>query len=448
MKITKKMLKNGFSGPGELDDEVAEFTNGKRNGIGVTWSEAGEYQDDKLHGYSVNSTTRNINRYEQGKIAEQLVTRYLNGNIWVGSDDVGILIGEDGSTSNVKPVYVENPVYVLTKEKEYKRIGMVDLKMRKPDYRKWYCPIWKQNWSINPVGEICSGVCANIRHNRVQVEGHWKSLSKLKLRQNNFCKTEACFCDADILQPKAIDKDTFDYFLANKNMSPAQLDQLPLLEDDDEIIAVGRGTGTQTSEVHFHIGPRCNYDCSYCPATILDESGGMISGVHDNFSAHLSWTDFKHGLNLIDEYLPPKPNRRIYLTGGEPTLNPKIKEFVESCIELGYETRISTNGTASEKKYRELLDLGAHLEFSFHVEFTIDKVIQRVANLVPDYSPWKITVKCMSFDDTPFADKVRDIIPGDKEIYYYPIYGRDLEHKFYFDKSEEEKQAAEITFSD
>ena len=71
-----------------------------------------------------------------------------------------------------------------------------------------------------------------------------------------------------------------------------------------------------------------------------------------------------------------------------------------------------------------------------------------MANLVPDYSPWKITVKCMSFDDTPFADKVRDIIPGDKEIYYYPIYGRDLEHKFYFDKSEEEKQAAEITFSD
>jgi organic radical activating enzyme len=442
------MLKNGYTGPGELDDSVAEFLDGKRHGLGVDHHEAGEYHNGKLHGYAINNMTKNINHYNDGIIDEQLITKYINGNVWIGDDEVGILIRENGTIGHKKPIYVENPVYVLTKQKEYKRISMVDLKMRKTDFRKWYCPIWKANWSINPVGEICSGVCANIRHNRVQVEGNWKSLKKLKLRENNFCKTEACFCDADILQPKAIDKKTFDYFLANKNFQPYQLEELPILEESDEIIAVGRGTSSMTSEVHFHIGPRCNYDCSYCPTTILDKDGGMVSGVHDNFSPHLSLVDFQHGLNLINEYLPPKPNRRIYITGGEPTLNPLIKEFVQHSIDMGYECRISTNGTAPERKYRELLDLGAYLEFSFHVEFTIDKVIKRVADLVPDYKQDKITVKCMSFEDTPFAQKVQAIIPKDKEIYYYPIYGRDLEHKFYFDKSEEEKEKAEVKFND
>jgi hypothetical protein len=448
MKITKKMIKNGYTGPGEMEDSVAEYYKGKREGIGVDWNRAAEYSDDKLNGYSINKITRNVQRYEDGKIAEQLVTTYVNGNKWIGNDEVGILIRKNGTTGTTKPVYVENPAYVLTKDYKYKRISMVDLKMRNPDYRKWYCPIWKTNWSINPVGEICSGVCANIRHNRLQKEGHWKSLKELKLRENNICKTEACFCDADILQPKAVDKETFDYFQENKKFQPWQLDELPLLQPDEEFIAVGRGNQDVTSEVHFHIGPRCNYDCSYCPATILDEKGGMISGVHDNFSPHLSPTDFKHGLNLIEPHIPPSPYRRIYITGGEPTLNPDIKNFVQTSIDMGYETRISTNGTASEKKYRELLELGAYLEFSFHVEFTIDKVIQRVANLVPDYKPDIITVKCMSFEDTPFAEKVQAIIPADKDIFYYPIYGRDLEHKFYFDKSEEEKEKAEVQFND
>ena len=67
MRVTKKMLKNGYSGPGELDNAVAEFTDGKRNGLGVDESIAGEYKDDKLNGYAINKITKNINRYEENK---------------------------------------------------------------------------------------------------------------------------------------------------------------------------------------------------------------------------------------------------------------------------------------------------------------------------------------------------------------------------------------------
>ena len=446
MRVTKKMLKNGYSGPGELDNAVAEFTNGKRNGLGVDESVAGEYKDDKLDGYAMNKITKNISKYEDGVIVEQLVTRYMNGNVWVGTDDIGILIRLDGTTSSVKPVYVENPVYILNQDKQFKRISMVDLKMRKIDFWSWYCPIYKANFSINPVGEICSGVCANIRHVS-KFDPHWKTLDKLVLKEDTMCRTKTCFCDADLLQPKAQTKELYDYFNKHNQFDEHQLEELPVCTDDDEILAMGRGS-MMMSEVHFHIGLRCNYDCSYCPGPVYDETGKLQSGVHDNSSPYMTVEEFKHGLTLVDPHIPPKPNRRVYITGGEPTLNPKIKDLVQICIDMGFEPRISTNGTASEKKYRELLDMGVYLEFSFHVEFTIDKVIQKVANLTKDYDPVLITVKCMSYDDTPFAQKVQHIIPKDKEIFYYPIYGRDIEHRYYYDRSETEKEKAEVQFND
>jgi hypothetical protein len=125
-----------------------------------------------------------------------------------------------------------------------------------------------------------------------------------------------------------------------------------------------------------------------------------------------------------------------------------LPEFVKHAISDGYEVRISTNGTAGERRYTELLKMGAMLEVSLHVEFTIDKVLNRLAKLVPLWSNEMITVKCMSYDDTEFAKKVQAIIPKDKDIYYYPIYGRDIEHKYYYTRTEEEKETAEIQFDD
>ena len=37
---------------------------------------------------------------------------------------------------------------------------------------------------------------------------------------------------------------------------------------------------------------------------------------------------------------------------------------------------------------------------------------------------------------------------SDKDIFYYPIYGRDIEHKYYFERTEEQKAEAEVVFSD
>ena len=73
--------------------------------------------------------------------------------------------------------------------------------------------------------------------------------------------------------------------------------------------------------VEWNMGKRCNLDCGYCPAEI-----------HDNFSPHLTLDEFKHCLKLLHPHLPTEPHRRLYITGGEPTINPMLPEFVKHAI--------------------------------------------------------------------------------------------------------------------
>jgi len=74
--------------------------------------------------------------------------------------------------------------------------------------------------------------------------------------------------------------------------------------------------GHHTSiHVEWNIGKRCNLDCGYCPAEI-----------HDNFSPH---TDLDVMVNAIYELEKIDKPIRLSLTGGEPTVHPKIEKIIE-----------------------------------------------------------------------------------------------------------------------
>jgi MoaA/NifB/PqqE/SkfB family radical SAM enzyme len=67
--------------------------------------------------------------------------------------------------------------------------------------------------------------------------------------------------------------------------------------------------------VEWNIGKRCNLDCAYCPAEI-----------HDNFSPH---TDLDVMVDTIYELEKIGKPIRLSLTGGEPTVHPKIEKIIE-----------------------------------------------------------------------------------------------------------------------
>lgn len=130
-------------------------------------------------------------------------------------------------------------------------------------------------------------------------------------------------------------------------------------------------TGTNF-QVTWDIGPRCNYDCSYCP-----------THRHDNFSKHASFEDLSKNLdfllNYIDLYVTHKHNKfvSINFTGGEPTTNPNWFKLIKLLRERHnnefsdkWELNISltTNGTMGKKQADQVIEYCDIVTISYHTE--------------------------------------------------------------------------------
>lgn len=98
---------------------------------------------------------------------------------------------------------------------------------------------------------------------------------------------------------------------------------------------------------------RCNFKCTYCRGMINKNAQGEVSLLHA-FSIVKYWTDQKL--------------KNVRFTGGEPTLYAGLKILVEMCKFGGVEhIAISTNGSASQKTYQELIDAGVN-DFSVSLD--------------------------------------------------------------------------------
>jgi len=80
--------------------------------------------------------------------------------------------------------------------------------------------------------------------------------------------------------------------------------------------------------------PGCNFRCPFCHNRDLVDPF-RIKGLRD-FSEKSVLEDLKKRRKFIDG---------VVISGGEPTLQPDLPEFLEKCRGLGLETMIETNGT-------------------------------------------------------------------------------------------------------
>ena len=305
----------------------------------------------------------------------------------------------------------------LTNKKEFKRTTITNFKMLEVNVKGWYCPINGKLFMMDMDGYLGSGVCGENVHTRTDYP--WWNCKELVLNNenNNICtlKRSSCFCGSDIQIHKAINEETYDWFLNN---FPKSHNSLPYITKDDKIISVGYHiekiplVSNYPSELHFHIGKLCNFDCRYCP-----------SNVHNNSDPHESLDKFKTGLDLVTPHM--KKLKSVFITGGEPTLNPELPKMIEYCKKLNYNViEVNTNGTASFTKLTNLLSLGIKLNISFHQEFSNKKLMQKIGKLarIPNV---KIHVKVMSKKDSEFSQLVKSYMPdkpGGKDIMYNPIY--------------------------
>lgn len=112
-------------------------------------------------------------------------------------------------------------------------------------------------------------------------------------------------------------------------------------------------------KIEWNLGKRCNYDCSYCPASI-----------HDNSSPH---TDIEVLKATVDKLMALGKPIRLSFTGGEPCVHPKFSELIKYCNHVGVSwISVTTNGTRPPEFYSSLpVD---QYVFSIHLEYEWQRV--------------------------------------------------------------------------
>lgn len=126
--------------------------------------------------------------------------------------------------------------------------------------------------------------------------------------------------------------------------------------------------------IEWNIGKRCNFDCSYCPPDL-----------HDNSSRHTDLEKFENTVRIIRETYPDK-KLRISLTGGEPFVHPQILDILEIFPKYKIdEVSTITNGSLPLRKYQRALDFVDNLIFSWHYEhLRTDHMKEVLSNITKD----------------------------------------------------------------
>lgn len=177
-------------------------------------------------------------------------------------------------------------------------------------------------------------------------------------------------------------------------------------------------------KVEWNLGKRCNYDCSYCPASI-----------HDNTSPH---TDIEVLKKAIDNLSTLGKPIRLSFTGGEPCVHPKFQELIMYARHKGIKwISVTTNGTRPYEFYR-MMPVDQYV-FSIHLEYDWMRVINTLTKLAEmtkikligqimahhDYIPHAKIVKGM-LDQQTIPSTVRRIrwTEGDHDLFddmrYHP----------------------------
>lgn len=152
-------------------------------------------------------------------------------------------------------------------------------------------------------------------------------------------------------------------------------------------------------KVEWNLGKRCNYDCSYCPASI-----------HDNYSPH---TDINILEATVDKLCELGKPLRISLTGGEPCVHPDIEDLLEYFKRKGiFWVNLTTNGTRTARWYLEQEMYFNHLVFSLHFEKDWARVLQTI-NQFYDNTERDFFVNVMAHHN--YIDVVRRVVKGFEE---------------------------------
>lgn len=163
------------------------------------------------------------------------------------------------------------------------------------------------------------------------------------------------------------------------------------------MLTVIRNTNPETCMVGWNISDRCTYKCWYCPPVL-----------HSNV---LPWPDLDLVLRYFEEL--GKRHRYVYilLGGGEPTLWPKLSEFMSRKPE-NVRCELMSNGSRSLRWWKENVAMFDRTLISFHPNEVDPDHYVEVCRINREYVP----TNAMLILDPPHRDKTIEISKRLREL--------------------------------
>ena len=142
-----------------------------------------------------------------------------------------------------------------------------------------------------------------------------------------------------------------------------------------DIVAIQSDRPHDVFYIHWNIGKRCNYDCSYC-----------ADSLHDMKSPHRSLSNLIGIAEKMKANIPAHKKIRIWFTGGEPTVNPNFLKFCRWLRDDGrFIIGLNTNGSRTKEFLVQLMSIVDVIQFSSHFEYVETDTFLPKMKAVSDY---------------------------------------------------------------
>jgi MoaA/NifB/PqqE/SkfB family radical SAM enzyme len=255
------------------------------------------------------------------------------------------------------------PLRAYDADGNWKDFGTDEFIGQKLNYLKgWTCSQGIENLFINSDGVVYGASCeqggplGNV-FTEFELPKEWP-----------LCYKNICSCGADLFIPKVQALEYMPVLRKKKELPTVMSKKVDSLFS---VEAMERVYGTHYKQVHWEIGRRCNYNCSYC-----------WPNIHNSYETHKGLEELVTATDKIQEQFVGDSGCNFIITGGEPTANPAFLDWCRYLNALGYHLSMHSNGSRKPDYYQELINYG-DLNLSVHYEsWDRDKFLKVVEGIV------------------------------------------------------------------
>ena len=231
----------------------------------------------------------------------------------------------------------------------------------------WHCSMGVNNLFINSDGHMYGASC----YQKGILGNVWEEFT---LPQDWYvCGKPICSCGADLFIPKVKELPQKELLVGTNHK---EINVEKKTSNIGDVVGMERVWGPESKQVHWELGRRCNYNCSYC-----------WPDIHNNYETHKSLDQLLAATKRIQEQFIRGSQCNFIITGGEPTTNNALMDWLEYLNSFGYHLSLHSNGSRTPDYYSKLIkmsDINLSVHFESYDRAKFVKVVEAITKVKKD----------------------------------------------------------------